>query len=128
MAIGASSRAILILLLGRSPVMVLAGVVVGLLGAVVLTRALQSLLFGVSTNDPLVYISLAATLGTVAMLAAWIPARRATRSEGHGAPTGVSLGRGYRGTRSRGHAVSVYLDGRLLPAVASARAPIVPIL
>jgi putative ABC transport system permease protein len=81
MAIGASSRAILTLLLGRGLLMVAAGLTAGLLGALALTRALRTLLFGVSTSDPLVFIGVTATLVTVAMVAAWIPARRATRLE-----------------------------------------------
>jgi putative ABC transport system permease protein len=81
MAIGASSRAILTLLLGRGLLMVAAGLTAGLLGAVALTRALRTLLFGVSTSDPLVFMGVTATLAMVAMLAAWVPARRATRLE-----------------------------------------------
>jgi ABC-type antimicrobial peptide transport system permease subunit len=81
MAIGASSRAILTLLLGRGLLMVAAGLTAGLLGAMALTRALRTLLFGVSTNDPLVFVGVTAMLATVAMLAAWVPARRATRLE-----------------------------------------------
>jgi predicted permease len=79
MAIGASSRAILSLLLGRGLAMVAAGVVAGLLGALLLTRALRSLLFEVSPNDPLVFAAVTAGLAGVALVAAWLPARRATR-------------------------------------------------
>jgi putative ABC transport system permease protein len=81
MAIGASSRAILGLLLGRGVALVAAGIAAGLLGAVALTRALRTLLFGVSTSDPLVFVGVTATLATVAIVAAWVPARRATRLE-----------------------------------------------
>jgi putative ABC transport system permease protein len=81
MAIGASSRAILTLLLGRGLLMVAAGLAAGLLGAAALTRALRTLLFGVSTSDPLVFAGVTAVLATVAMVAAWVPARRATRLE-----------------------------------------------
>jgi putative ABC transport system permease protein len=81
MAIGASSRAILTLLLGRGLLLVAAGLTAGLLGAVALTRALRTLLFGVSTSDPLVFVGVTAVLATVAMVAAWVPARRATRLE-----------------------------------------------
>jgi putative ABC transport system permease protein len=49
------------------------------LPAVALTRVLQTLLFGVSTSYPLVFVGVTATLATVAMAAAWIPACRATR-------------------------------------------------
>src|SRR5260221_3228217 len=81
MAIGASSRAILTLLLGRGFLLVAAGLTAGLLGAIALTRALRTLLFGVSTSDPLVFAGVTAVLATVAMVAAWLPARRATRLE-----------------------------------------------
>jgi putative ABC transport system permease protein len=81
MAIGASSRAILKLLLAQGFVMVGAGIAAGLLGAVALTRALQTLLFGVSTSDPLVFAGVTTVLAAVAMVAAWVPARRATRLE-----------------------------------------------
>jgi putative ABC transport system permease protein len=79
MAIGASSRAVLSLLLGKGLVMVAAGIAAGLLGALALTRALRTLLFEVSPSDPLVFIGVTAALATVAMVAAWVPARRATR-------------------------------------------------
>ena len=81
MAIGASSRAILKLLLGRGAVMVAAGIGAGLLCALALTRALRTLLFGVSTSDPLVFVGVTILLASVAMVAAWVPARRATRLE-----------------------------------------------
>jgi putative ABC transport system permease protein len=81
MAIGASARAILTLLLGRGLALVGAGLAAGLVGALALSRALQSLLFGVSTSDPLVFLGVTAMLATVAMIAAWLPARRATRLE-----------------------------------------------
>ena len=81
MATGASSRAILTLLLGRGLLLVGAGLTAGLLGAITLTRALRTLLFGVSTSDPLVFAGVTVTLATVAMVAAWVPARRATRLE-----------------------------------------------
>ena len=81
MAIGASSRAILSLLLGQGFAMVAAGVAAGLLGALALTRALRTLLFEVSPSDPCVFVAVTAVLAMVAMLAAWLPARRATRLE-----------------------------------------------
>jgi putative ABC transport system permease protein len=79
MAIGASSCAILALLLRNGLAMVAAGVAAGLLGALLLTRALRSLLFEVSPNDPLVFAAVTAGLAGVALVAAWLPARRATR-------------------------------------------------
>jgi len=55
------------------------GIAIGLGGALVLTRYLQSLLFGVSTHDAAVFGGVAAILFGVALLACYLPARRATR-------------------------------------------------
>ena len=55
------------------------GVVLGLIGAAVLTRWVQGLLFGTSATDPVVYAGLAALLLTIAALACYVPARRAMR-------------------------------------------------
>ena len=79
MALGATSRAILVLLLRKGLVMVGTGLAVGLVGAVALMRGLRSLLFGVSTTDPLVFAGITAILAVVGLAAAWMPARRATR-------------------------------------------------
>jgi ABC-type antimicrobial peptide transport system permease subunit len=51
----------------------------GLIGALILTRFLRSMLYAVTPNDPLTYASLLALLAAVALLACFIPARRATR-------------------------------------------------
>jgi putative ABC transport system permease protein len=80
-ALGATSRAILALLLGRSAVVILAGVLAGLAGAALLSRSLQALLFGVTGSDPVVYVSVTAVLVVVAAIAAWVPAWRATGIE-----------------------------------------------
>ena len=55
------------------------GVVVGLASAFGLARVLQSLLFGVQARDPLVFVTVPIVLSLVALLAVWIPARRASR-------------------------------------------------
>jgi ABC-type antimicrobial peptide transport system permease subunit len=52
-------------------------VVVGLLGAFAATRLLNSLLFGVGASDPITFAAIVLLVGTVAFLAAWLPARRA---------------------------------------------------
>ena len=78
-ALGAQGRDVLRLVIkqGMKPAML--GVVIGLLGALALTRLLKSLLFGVSATDPLTFILVAALLGSVALVACWLPARRATK-------------------------------------------------
>ena len=61
------------------------GLAVGLLGAWGVSRVLASLLYGVSATDPLTYALTACALAVVALLASWIPARRAaTRGSGGG--------------------------------------------
>ena len=55
------------------------GVAGGLAGALLVTRALSTLLFGVTTTDPLTFAAVAGTLGIVALLASYLPARRAGR-------------------------------------------------
>ncbi len=79
MALGASPRQILALLLKQGVRLVAAGLLFGLAGAWALTRAMSSMLVGVSPSDPLTYMSVAALLSFITLLACWIPARRAMR-------------------------------------------------
>src|SRR5215813_3013043 len=79
MALGAETRDVLKLVLGHGMVLALTGVVIGLAGALSLTRLLNALLFGVSANDPLTFAMISVLLISVAMLACYIPARRATK-------------------------------------------------
>ena len=79
MALGATRSSVLQLVLRQAGVMALAGIAIGLVGALALTRFLSTLLFGVSTTDPIVYAGVAALLGVVALLAVAIPSARATR-------------------------------------------------
>jgi putative ABC transport system permease protein len=65
--------------LGNASKLALAGVAVGIVAALGLTRFLSSLLFDVKPTDPLTFIAVAALLGGVALLASYIPARRATK-------------------------------------------------
>jgi len=59
--------------------MVVLGLLAGLIGGAALTRFLRSLLFNVTATDPLVFAAIAVLLAAVALLACYIPARRATR-------------------------------------------------
>ena len=78
-ALGAEPRAILSLVLSQGLRTVGLGLGVGLLGAVVMTRYLQSLLFGVGPYDLTVFVGVTALLLAVALGACYVPARRATR-------------------------------------------------
>jgi predicted permease len=79
MALGATRRDVLRLVLTHAFGIVAAGVVVGLLGAAGVTRVLQRFLFGVTPTDPLVFTAVTLLLLAVGLMAAWLPARRATR-------------------------------------------------
>jgi ABC-type antimicrobial peptide transport system permease subunit len=79
MALGAVSRDVLTLVLGRSLTLTLAGLGAGLAGALALTRFLSSLLYGISPTDPATFAGVSALLAGVALLASYIPARRATK-------------------------------------------------
>lgn len=79
MAIGASRRDILRMVLGESLRLALLGVAGGLIAAFALTRVLSSLLYGVSATDPLTFAGTSLALTVVALLASWVPAWRATR-------------------------------------------------
>ena len=79
MALGASQRRILRLVLGEGVRLALIGAVLGVAGALASTRVIQSLLFQTVPTDPLTFIVTPLLLGGVALLATYIPARRATR-------------------------------------------------
>jgi putative ABC transport system permease protein len=79
LALGADRRDLLRLVLGDAGRLAGAGAAAGLLLAVFATRLFRSLLFGVGALDPLVYAATAALLAGVALAAAFVPARRATR-------------------------------------------------
>jgi putative ABC transport system permease protein len=79
MALGAGRRDVLRLLIGHGMLLTLIGVAAGLAAAFALTRLMSTLLFGVSPTDPATFGLIALLLVTVALLACWIPARRATK-------------------------------------------------
>jgi predicted permease len=79
MALGADRRDVIRLVLARALRIVAGGLGVGLVGAVLVTRVLQRFLFGVSPTDPLAFAVVTVSLLAVALMAAWVPARRATR-------------------------------------------------
>lgn len=79
MALGAGRPAVTRLVMGQGMVLAAIGVGVGLAAAVVVTRVMESQLFGVSSRDPLIFAGVAAGLTVVSLLASLVPALRATR-------------------------------------------------
>jgi putative ABC transport system permease protein len=79
MALGAEPRALLASVIRQGMTLTGFGVVIGLGGAFVLTRFLESLLFHVKTSDPVIYAGVAVLLSVMAAIACYIPARRATK-------------------------------------------------
>ncbi|MGH9940397.1 MAG: FtsX-like permease family protein, partial [Blastocatellia bacterium] len=79
MALGAQTRDVLRLVVGQGMKLVVAGIGLGLAGALLLTRLMTALLFEVSATDPITFVSIALLLVGVALLACWIPARRAAK-------------------------------------------------
>ena len=79
LALGATPRAILHLVIGRAMALAIPGVLIGLLGSLAFTRMMRGLLFGVSPVDPLTFLAIPLLLALVALLASYIPAQRATR-------------------------------------------------
>jgi ABC-type antimicrobial peptide transport system permease subunit len=79
MALGAQRVDVLCMVLRDGARMTLVGVVVGVVGAMGLTRLMASMLFGVKPMDPLTFIAVTSLLCAIAMLACYVPARRAMK-------------------------------------------------
>lgn len=78
-AVGAQPSAILGLVVGRGMRLAITGLIAGLAGAIILTRFLSTLLFGISPTDPVTFLAVSFLLCLVALLACYIPGRRATK-------------------------------------------------
>ena len=79
LAIGADRSQVLGMVLRHGLSLAAVGIVVGLIGAFALTRLMQSLLYEVRPNDPITFVAVAAALLLIALMASFLPARRATR-------------------------------------------------
>jgi predicted permease len=79
MALGAAQGEIFKLVIGQGVRLAAIGLVVGLIGAFALTRAMKSLLVGVSPTDPATFVAISLCFFAIAILACWLPARRASR-------------------------------------------------
>jgi ABC-type antimicrobial peptide transport system permease subunit len=79
LALGAPPASLKAMVVRQEAVVAIIGTIVGLVGAFAVTRLLASFLYGVSATDPITYLCVALALIAIAMLASYVPARRATR-------------------------------------------------
>ena len=79
MTLGAQRGNVLRMVIGQGMRLAIVGVLLGLIASFALTRTIKNLLFGVSPTDPITFLGIALLLAIVALLACWIPARRATK-------------------------------------------------
>jgi len=79
MALGARQVDVLKLVVGQGMLLALIGVVLGVGGALALTRVMSTLLFGVTAKDPITFAAVSVLLIAVAFIACFVPARRATK-------------------------------------------------
>jgi putative ABC transport system permease protein len=80
-ALGADPARVRVLVVSQGATLALVGLTLGLVSALAVTRTLSSLLFGVSARDPLTFAAVALVLGVVALVASYLPARRASRTD-----------------------------------------------
>ena len=79
MVFGAPRSSILSLVVGEGLKLSAAGIVVGLAGALAITRVMASLLVGVNPTDPVTFAAIVVLFAVIAVTASWVPARRASR-------------------------------------------------
>ncbi|HEX2457379.1 MAG TPA: FtsX-like permease family protein, partial [Vicinamibacterales bacterium] len=79
MALGAQRSEVMILVLRRGLVLAAAGIVIGVAGAIGLTRYMSGMLFNLTPLDPTTYVAVTTLFALVALLASYLPARRATK-------------------------------------------------
>jgi len=79
MALGARPSDVMVLVLGQSTFITVIGIITGLVGAAAATRYLQGMLFGLTPLDPTTFVAVSILFVSVAMLAAYLPARAATK-------------------------------------------------
>jgi ABC-type antimicrobial peptide transport system permease subunit len=79
MALGAQRSSIVGLVLRQGMALTAVGIVAGMIGAALLTRVMASLLFGISATDVVTFSAVPLILGTIAVIASYLPALRATR-------------------------------------------------
>ena len=81
LALGAQPADVLRMVLAQGLVLAGAGIAIGLVGALAVTRVMGALLYGTSPTDPLTFAAVVPLLGAAALLASWVPARRAMRAD-----------------------------------------------
>ncbi|HET6892333.1 MAG TPA: FtsX-like permease family protein, partial [Pyrinomonadaceae bacterium] len=81
MAIGAQPRDVFRMILGQGMILAVIGIAIGLVAAYGLTRLMATMLFGVGPTDPATFVAIAVILAVVALLACYLPGRRATKVE-----------------------------------------------